>query len=287
MVAMEYDQRVCALGEGPLWHPLRNQLFWFDILSRRMLSRSAEGAPLSWAFEGMASAAGWVDKDRLVVASETALFLLDLRDGSQEELCGLEGDDPGTRSNDGRADPWGGFWIGTMGKTAERERGALYRWFQGRLVRLRDGMTIPNAICFAPDRSVAYYGDTGEDRIYRQPLDDEGWPDGTPDIFLDLGPEGLHPDGAVVDSEGCLWNAQWGAGRVARYAPDGRFLQAIALPSAQTTCPAFGGRDLRTLFVTSAREGDPADGAGQTWRVENSPVAGVAEPAVLLGEGAQ
>jgi sugar lactone lactonase YvrE len=287
MAAQMYDPRVCQLGEGPLWHPIRSQLFWFDILGGQLLSRSAEGGVLSWTFPEMVSAAGWVDEDHLLIASEVALFTLDLRDGTQTALVGLEETNPKTRSNDGRADPWGGFWIGTMGKKAEPEAGALYRWYKGRLVRLRDRMGIPNAICFALDRSVAYYADTQEDRIYRQPLDGEGWPKGAPEVFLDLGAEGVHPDGAVVDSEGYLWNAQWGAGRVARYSPEGQFLEALSLPAVLTTCPAFGGADLRTLYVTSAAEGDVGKSAGCTWLLEGMSVPGMAEPRVLLGEGAR
>ncbi len=284
MHAHIHDQRVCQLGEGPLWHPLRHQLFWFDILGCRLLSRSGEGGLLSWSFEEVVSAAGWVDEDHLLIASERGLSVFDLRDGTRTPQAGLEESKAATRSNDGRADPWGGFWIGTMGKALEPGAGGLYRWYKGRLVRLRDQMSIPNAICFAPDRSVAYYADTGEDRIYRQPLDQDGWPKGAPESFLNLGADGIHPDGAVVDSEGCLWNAQWGAGRVARYSPDGRFLQALPLPVILTTCPAFGGADLRSLYVTSAADGDSDPDAGRTWRLDNLPVPGLPEPAVLLGE---
>ncbi|MGI9424401.1 MAG: SMP-30/gluconolactonase/LRE family protein, partial [Hyphomicrobiaceae bacterium] len=83
---------------------------------------------------------------------------------------------------------------------------------------------------------------------------DTAQPTGPWDVFVDLSREGLNPDGAVIDAEGYLWNAQWGAGRVARYAPDGRFDRAIDFPTAQVTCPAFGGPDRKTLFVTSAWE---------------------------------
>ena len=88
----------------------------------------------------------------------------------------------------------------------------------------------------------------------RQKLDDQGWPIGTAHVFVDLSQQGLNPDGSVVDAEGCLWNAQWGAWRIARYAPDGSLDRVIELPVSQPTCPAFGGPDLNTLFIKIALE---------------------------------
>ena len=249
-----HDATPCDLGEGPLWHPERGQLFWFDILGRRLLTQE-DGATRMWDFDRLVSAAGWVDRDRLLVASETDLFLFDLAAGTSETICPLEEDLPATRSNDGRADPWGGFWIGTMGKAAERGAGAIYRWYRGDLRRLHGGITIPNSICFSPDRRFAYFTDTPTRIIRRQPLDSAtGWPSGEAEDWLDLRVEGLNPDGSVTDAEGNLWNAQWGARRVACYSPDGRFLHAVAFPGRNTSCPAFGGAGLSTLFCTTARE---------------------------------
>ena len=249
-----YDETPCHLGEGPLWHPERGQLFWFDIIGRKLLTREGESTRI-WAFDRIVSAAGWVDRDRLLIASETDLFVFDLRTGTSESLCPLEAENPGTRSNDGRADPWGGFWIGTMGKTASPGAGAFYRFWKGELRRLHAGITIPNSLCFSPDRRFAYFTDTGTRIIRRQPLDAAtGWPAGEAEDWLDLNAEGLNPDGSVIDAEGNLWNAQWGASRVACYAPDGTFLKAVSFPARHTSCPAFGGPDLTTLYCTTARE---------------------------------
>ncbi len=249
-----HDDTPCVLGEGPIWHPERGQLYWFDILGRRLLTREG-GATRAWDFDRIVSAAGWVDRDRLVVASETGLLLFDLGTGASEALCEVEADRPGTRSNDGRADPWGGFWFGTMGKAAEPGAGAIYRWYRGDLRLLYPGISIPNSICFSPDRRFAYFTDTPTRIIRRQPLDAAtGWPAGAAEDWLDLRAEGLNPDGSVTDAEGNLWNAQWGARRVACYSPEGRFLRAVAFPGRHTSCPAFGGAGLGTLFCTTARE---------------------------------
>jgi sugar lactone lactonase YvrE len=151
---MIYDETPCELGEGPLWHPSRGQLFWFDILGRCLLTREG-GRRRSWQFDEHVSAAGWVSDTQLLVASETRLLTVDLDTDRREDVAPLEADDPRTRSNDGRADPWGGFWIGTMGKQAEPGLGAIYRLYRGELRRMFHPVTIPNAICFAPDRASA------------------------------------------------------------------------------------------------------------------------------------
>ena len=141
MNATLFDARTCALGEGPLWHPERGQLFWFDILGKTLLSRQGDKT-LSWRFDECVSAAGWIDRDTLLVASETALWRFDLNGAERSLVVPLEADQPLTRSNDGRADPWGGFWIGTMGFNAERGAGAIYRYYKGALRQLFAEITI-------------------------------------------------------------------------------------------------------------------------------------------------
>lgn len=285
---MIHDGRVCELGEGALWHPLRRQLFWFDILGKRLHSIE-DGVSRSWSFVEMVSAAGWVSRDVLLIAGERDLFLFDLETEEIETVAELEADDPGTRSNDGRADRQGGFWIGTMGKRGGDDpgRGSIWRWYRGELRRLYSGLTIPNSICFTPDGRFAHFSDTLTHRIQRVALDASGWPVGEPEMFIDLGAEGILPDGAVVDAAGNLWNAQWGAGRVACYGPDGQFLRAVPMGAGQTSCPAFGGDGLSTLYCTSAREGmdaaalaaDPE--AGKTFAVQGLG-SGLPEPQVIL-----
>lgn len=281
MTVKIFDERVCKLGEGPLWHPGRDQLFWFDILKKRLLSMK-DGVASRWDFDEHVSAAGWVDNDTLLVASETALLCFDLRTGDTAHVASLEAENPLTRSNDGRADPWGGFWIGTMGKNAEPNIGAIYRFYRGEITILYPEITISNAICFAPDKSCAYFSDTRTHQIMRQALSaSDGWPDGPPEVFIDLRDAALNPDGAVVDASGCLWSAQWGASRVARYSPTGEFLEAIDFPAKQISCPSFGGKNLNTLFATSAAIGIKGAHDGKTFSFAGVAI-GQAEYAVIL-----
>ncbi len=282
-----FDDRVCELGEGPLWHPVREQLYWFDIKGKRLLTQQ-NGEQQEWHFDEFFSAAGWVDEETLIVASETALWRMDLECGLREHVVDLEADIPVTRSNDGRADPWGGFWIGTMGKSAETKAGAIYRFYKGELRQVVSDITISNAICFDQTRACAYYTDTPTGQVMRQSVDLEtGWPVGAAEVYLDLKPEGLNPDGAVVDAEGNVWIAQWGASRVAAYDPEGAFVKAVEVGGLQASCPAFGGPELRDLYVTSAAEDLATDllatqpQNGMTF-VEKNAGQGVAEPRVIL-----
>ncbi len=274
---MIFDDTKCQLGEGPLWHPTRNQFFWFDILNKRLHTKGQH-----WDFDTFVSAAGWVDNDTLMIASDKALLRFDIATGAHSEICALEADNPITRSNDGRADPLGGFWIGTMGINAEDGAGAIYRYYKGELRQIFAPITISNAICFAPDGKTAYFTDTPTQLVMQVNLDAEGWPNAEPTVFLDLRGTDERPDGAVIDLNGNMWNAQWGLGRVAGYAADGKFLKAYDFPATQTTCPAFGGADRNILFCTSAAVGltEEADN-GKVFQVTTD-IRGQAEHRVIL-----
>ncbi|WP_134724255.1 SMP-30/gluconolactonase/LRE family protein [Paracoccus luteus] len=279
------DATPCELGEGAFWHPERGVFMWFDIVGKTLFA-AEPGGTRRWAMPEMTSAMGWVDRDRLMLSGETSLALFNLETGAREMVAAIAADDHSVRSNDGRADPWGGFWASTMGKQAQPGAGAIWRWWRGELRRLHDAITIPNAICFH-DRH-AYFADTARRIVWRQGLDAAtGWPQGTAEVFLDLSADGLNPDGAVTDAAGNIWIAQWGAGRVACHAPDGRLVRSLPVPAGQCSCPAFGGPALSDLMVTSARQGlgpqalaaDPL--AGQTF-VAAGGVAGVAPPRVTI-----
>ncbi|SFJ34143.1 SMP-30/gluconolactonase/LRE family protein [Jannaschia pohangensis] len=283
--ARVFDDRACVLGEGPLWHPGRRQLFWFDILGRKLLSRDASG-PLDWDWDYPVSAAAWVDADTLMVAGADALWRFDIATGARSRIVALEADIPANRSNDGRADPLGGFWIGTMALDATPGAGAIYRYFRGELRKLYKDITIPNSICFSPEGDTAYFADTAKGAIWKQHIDRAGWPSGRAEIFVDFSHVGLAPDGAVCDADGNVWVAQWGGWRVACHGPDGRFRAALACGAGQATCPAFGGPDMNQMFITSAGDGLTGSaahhvGAGQTF-VADMPVKGLAEHRVIL-----
>jgi sugar lactone lactonase YvrE len=246
-----------------------------------------KGEQRQWRFPEQVSAAGWVSRDVLLIAGERDLFLFDVETEEVESVVDLESDNRQTRSNDGRADPQGGFWIGTMGKRAEPGVGAIYRFYRGELKRLFGGITIPNAICFSPDGRSAHFTDTVTKKVMRVGLDSLGWPNTAPQVYLDLTADASGPDGAVIDTEGAMWLAQWGAGRVSVFAPDGQLLRQVAFAAPHTSCPAFGGPGLKTLFCTSALQGMDAaarakySNAGKTFTAREVG-RGQAENRVLL-----
>lgn len=250
-----FDKRKCDLGEGVLWHPKLNCLFWFDIISKT-LNADISGEVKRWVFDESVSAAAWIDEDSLLISSEMGLGTFSILSGKLVPLIQIEADNFITRSNDGRADRQHGFWISTMGKNAENEAGSIYRFYKGEVRKLHDNITIPNSICFSPDGKYAYFTDTPTKNTMRQKLDQvTGWPIKDPEIYLDFTGRDGGPDGAVTDENGNIWIAFWGEGCVEGFDSTGNSVGQLNLPAAHTTCPAFGGEVFGTLFVTSAMQG--------------------------------
>ena len=279
----------CQLGEGPTYDPNTGTLFWFDITGRRLLEKPMPGGAVKvHDLPEMTSALAVIDDDRQLLATETGLHVRDIRSGEITPHRAIEADNPVTRSNDCRVHPSGAFWVGTMGKKAEKKAGAIYWYFRGELRTLYAGITIPNSICFSPDGATAYFTDTDLNLLMRVDCDPlSGLPNGEPSVFFDQsgGTGGL--DGSVVDADGILWNARWGAASLDAYAPDGRRVRSVAIPARQTTCPVFVDPRADRIAVTSAwqdmdagaRAGDPH--AGKTFLVE-LPVNGRFDPRVAI-----
>jgi sugar lactone lactonase YvrE len=233
------------------------------------------------------SAAGWIDQDHLLIASEVGLLRFNIETGEQQLVCQVEAEMTTNRSNDGRADPWGGFWFGTMGKRAEPGAGRFYRYYQGEVRELVRDISITNSLCFSPSRRYVYYADTVKATVWRQALSDsDGWPIGTPEVFLDLRELGLNPDGAVCDNNGNIWIAFWGANKVCGFNSSAEAIGEYLFPASQVSCPAFGGANYQHLYVTSAAEGLTSaqivhEHAGQTF-VITANQQGQPEPQVNL-----
>ena len=279
-----FSAHSCHLGEGPTYDPQRETLFWFDILERKLLEKKyPKGETTIHDLPEMASALAVVDAERQLLVTETGLHLRDVRTGALRLHMPIEADNPATRSNDARVHPCGAFWIGTMGKTHEAGAGSIYWFLKGELRRLYSGISIPNSICFSEDGRLGFYTDAG--LLMRVECDPAtGLPTGDPKIFVDHRGEEGHLDGSVMDRDGLLWNACWGAGRVNAYDPDGRLVRSIRVPVKQPSCPAFIGPKADRLTVTSAREGlaagtDPE--AGKTFLLDIA-VNGRFEPRVLI-----
>lgn len=247
----------CLLGEGPFWHPTRKRLFWFDIINQTLFMADTAGQiEERFVFKDVVSAAGVIDTDTLCIAMGGAFIRFDIETDSHTVIHPLEADKPGNRPNDGRVNPAGGFWIGTMSrKGGMAGAGTLYQFRGGHLDVIQAGVNIPNSTCFSPDGRWAYFTHN-EAMIKKIEIDPAtGLPVGEwIDFVSTVGHRGV-PDGSVVDSEGYLWNARWNGSCVVRHAPDGSIDRVIDVPAPRVTCPAFGGDDLKTLYLTTAREG--------------------------------
>ena len=229
-------------------------MFWFDINNQTLFAASAEGDVQNrWQFDEIVAAAAIIDDVTLALATETGLKRFDLVSGETVHLIDIERDLPANRTNDSRVHPSGAFWIGTMVKDEGPKDGAVYHYRAGVLTKILSNVAIPNATCFSPDGRTAYWTDTPDQKILKFAVDPKtGMPVGEWELFADVSEHRGYPDGAVVDSDGYLWNARWGGSCVIRYAPDGSIDRIVDLPVSQVTCPAFGGKDLKRLFLTSA-----------------------------------
>ncbi len=247
------------LGEGPHFDRETGTAWWLDIAGQALVehrfdSRQSRIHPLP----RMASLVARIDGGSQLLAMDDGLYRRDRASGRLDRLVALEEDRPENRSNDGRVHPSGHLWIGTMGRKAEPEAGAIY-WSDGIAVRcLFPGITIPNGICFSDDGRTAFFADSARDIVWRVATDPaNGLPAGEPVPFLTAAnlPTGGHFDGSVIDADGVMWNAAWGAGVINGFAPDGTVVRSIAVPARQVTCPCFVGPGLDRMLVTSAFEG--------------------------------
>ncbi len=197
----------------------------------------------------------------LLVASQGGINFLDFREGKLHRQMSPEADMPRNRSNDGAPDARGRFWMGTMmnnlgpnGEALEISRaGAVWRIDPDlSYEKAISDLTITNGIAWSPDTKTMYVADSAAQAIYAFDFDiDAGKATGRRDFstIKDLG----YPDGAAVDSEGFLWSARWEGQCVARLAPDGTVDRIVPIPAPRVTSCAFGGKDLKTFYVTTAR----------------------------------
>jgi L-arabinonolactonase len=245
------------LGEGPVWDARSGRLWWLDIKGLRLEWLSpGGGADGTYPLEVRASAVAPRRDGTLVMANEKGIAVFDPASGRMTQRLEVEPDQPWNRSNDGSVDTGGRFWFSTMDDTQARRSGAVYRldpdW---SLTVAVQGMGIPNTTCCSPDGRTFYLADSRDDVLWAYDLNPETGALGDRRAFADTRGLGGSPDGSAVDAEGYLWNAQWGLWRVVRYAPDGSIDRIVELPVEQPSKCAFGGEDLSTLYVASAREG--------------------------------
>lgn len=242
------------LGECPLWDERESMLWWVD--SRwPALKRfdPATGAVMMQVLPEVVGSIAFRDRGGLLAATKSGLHVLDGSGGALEPMANPEAHLPENRFNDGRCDRAGRFWAGTMCDARRDPTGSLYRFDADfACAKLRNAIIIPNGLAFSPDNRTMYFADTNRHTIWAWDYDLASGAATHERVFADTG-EG-RPDGSCVDADGGLWNAQYGGGRLVRYAPTGKVDRVVDVPVANPTCCAFGGDDLGTLYVTTATQ---------------------------------
>lgn len=245
------------LAEGPVWCPREQALYWVDI-RRPTLHRyvAATRNVETWPMPDLVGSLAVRQAGGLLVALRNGLAKFDPETGHVEPVISLEDDKPENRSNDGKCDRRGRFWVGTIHNLKPgTPAGALYRIDASRRVaRVAGDIGIPNSIAWSPDDRTMYFADTAKRTIFTYSFDIDSGDIRDRRVFADF-PEGSGaPDGSTVDADGFLWNAVYGGSRLNRYAPDGRLDRVVEMPMSQPTSCAFGGRALDVLYVTSAAQ---------------------------------
>lgn len=242
-------------GEAPFWDAARGTLWWIDIQGQRLLGfEPASGRMSSHRLPLMPGFVVSFAHHGLVLGLEDGIYPFDPATGVGERLFAVEADLPTNRLNDGKTDPAGRLWFGSMDKTGNGAPvGALYSLTpDGSLHRHRSEIRIPNAIAFSPCGRTFYFTDSRSQVVEAFDYDVAGGAFGNGRPFARFA-EDEHPDGACTDADGGVWIAVVNGARIDRRRPDGTVDLRVELPVSRPTMPMLGGRDGRTLFVTSQR----------------------------------
>jgi sugar lactone lactonase YvrE len=271
-----------VLGESPFWHPIERALYWIDIPARQLRRMDPGGMAESWEMPSEPGCIAPVETGGLMIALRDGIYFAASWGGTLEPVVRFNFDTSTTRFNDGKADPEGRFWAGTIYEPKDARKAELYsvdlrpeNGSQGvPVVQLKaQNATTANGLAWSPDARTVYWADTPSHAIYAWDWEPQtnamlhhrvfhqfapkptGWKPGQPGY-------GGRPDGAAVDSQGHYWCSMFEGQRVVRLSPQGEVACEIELPARCPTMPCFGDDDLRTLYVTTAREKRPADELG-------------------------
>jgi sugar lactone lactonase YvrE len=284
------------VGESPVWDAARERLYWTDINGMAVYCLYIQSGSIEqWTFDATVSAlALTTTPGRLLVAVGQRLLLWNVESGERVLFAQVEDAASGNRLNDGAVDPEGNFWVGTMRNNVaadgqnievdwelpENRRGSLYRVSgDGAVVRFDAGFGIPNTMVWSPDRSTMYAGDSIANALYAYEYG-AGAVSGRR-VFTQGFGRGV-PDGSAMDAEGFVWNCRYFGHCVVRFAPTGEVDRVVEMPVKNVTNCAFGGRDLRTLFVTTASVGGDGPLAGGVFAIDVD-VGGLAENLFRIG----
>lgn len=241
------------LGESPVWVAKENALYWLDIKGQRVFRWDALRRNV-WHLDERPTSIGPCTSGKLFGTFADGFGYYDLENQTRELVAEPEHDRPGNRFNDGKIDPWGRYWAGTMDDAEVEASGHLYCFYNSRYTKMDSGYTVSNGPCFSPDLRFMYHTDSPRREIYRFDLDRNGTITNKT-LFLRFESQQGFPDGMTCDEDGNLWVAQWGGFGVSQFSLQGELLLQVRLPVAQVTSCAFGGEAMNQLFITTASVG--------------------------------
>jgi len=250
------------LGEGSIWHPKENKLYWIDIEGKSLhiydpVTKEDKLFPLGSRVGTVVP----VQNGGALVALQSGIQEIDTKTGKLHFIINPLTDSINVRFNDGKCDPSGRFWVGTMALDARKKGAVLYRMDKDKSIhQMLDSVTISNGIVWTADKKTMYYNDTPTGTVEGFDYDDKTGAISNRRVVVRIPGGGGGPDGMTIDADGNLWVALWGSGTVGKFNPQtGELLQKVIVPAPNVSSCAFGGKNLETLYITTAREGMNAD----------------------------
>ena len=243
------------LGEGPVWVE-RDQALWFTDIKRLRIYRydPATGDQKSWHAPEQIGFVLPAEDGGFIAGLQSGLHRFDPDKREFEPLVQIEPDRPNNRLNDGVVDRAGRLWFGTMDNGEREKSGSFYCYDRGKLSRTNlTGISITNGPCVSPDGKTLYWVDTLGGTISACEIGDDGAL-GPSQLVVRIDPKDGYPDGPTIDSEGCIWIGLYAGWEARRYSPRGELLDRVRFEVGNITKIAFGGRDLRTAYATTARQ---------------------------------
>jgi sugar lactone lactonase YvrE len=262
---------LCLLGEGPVWDASCKTICWVDILRGEI----HEYSPVTLLHhtlrvKQMIGAIAVCENGHFIAALKNGFGFVDRKSGTVKMIANPEPHLPGNRFNDGKCDPGGRFWAGTMSHTDEPEKGSLYLLGKDLSVTKKlEKISISNGMAWSLDHRTFYYIDTPTLAVAAFDFDKASGDISNKRMMIQMTHHEGSPDGMTIDNQGMLWIAHWDGWQITRWNPDtGKKIQTVHLPVARVTSCTFGGDGLQDLYITSARTGLSED------QLEQQPLAG-------------